>query len=148
MGDPFLSKKGSTRISVPISTVGIKIRGLTRFLDAGGHLTQNDCRYASLTTHPPIMAAAVVPRPLWCPTPGEAACNNQPELGGNPLIILAKKIDPNATFRVVSCIYILYDLTCLIWLKNSTHSLSYMAYRCITVLTNKTPYLSSVFTTV
>jgi hypothetical protein len=55
---------------------------------------------------------------------------------------------PNATFRVVSCIYILYDLTYLIWLKNSTHSLSYMAYRCITVLTNKTPYLSSVFTTV
>jgi hypothetical protein len=44
-------------------------------------------------------------------------------------------------------IYILYDLTCLIWLKNSTHSLSYMAYRCITVLINKTPYLSSVFTT-
>jgi hypothetical protein len=67
---------------------------------------------------------------------------------GGPLIILSKKIAPNAIFRVVSCLCILCDLTCLIWLKNSTHSLSYMAYRCITVFTNKTPYLSSVFTTV
>jgi hypothetical protein len=30
-------------------------------------------------------------------------------------------------------VYILYDLACLILLKNSTHSLSYMAYRCFAV---------------
>ena len=55
-------------------------------------------------------------------------------IGGGPLIILAKnKFAPNAIFRVVSCLYILYDLTCLILLKNSTHSLSYMAYRCFAV---------------
>ncbi len=44
-----------------------------------------------------------------------------------------KKIAPNAIFRVVSCLYILYDLTCLIWLKNFTHSYSYKAYHWITV---------------
>ena len=49
------------------------------------------------------------------------------ELGG-PLIILAKnKFAPNAIFRVVSCLCILCDLTCLISLKNSTHSRSYEA---------------------
>jgi len=54
---------------------------------------------------------------------------------GGPLIILAKnKFAPNAIFRVVSCLHILYDLTCLILLKKYTHSLSYMAYRCFAVL--------------
>jgi len=48
------------------------------------------------------------------------------DITGGPLIILAKnKFAPNAIFRNVSCLYILYDLTCLILLKKSTHSLSY-----------------------
>ncbi len=52
-------------------------------------------------------------------------------LVGGPVLKLAKKkYAPNAIFRVVSCLYILYDLTCSIWWKNSTHSLSYMAYCC------------------
>jgi hypothetical protein len=47
---------------------------------------------------------------------------------GGPLIILAKnKFAPNAIFKVVSCLCILCDLTCLISLKNSTHSRSYEA---------------------
>ena len=49
---------------------------------------------------------------------------------GSGIEIGKKKYAPNAIFRVVSCLYILYDLTCSIWWKNSTHSLSYMAYRC------------------
>ena len=58
------------------------------------------------------------------------------EIGG-PLIILAKnKFAPNVIFRVVSCLCILCDLTCLISLKNSTHSHSYEAYRCFSVFTN------------
>ena len=45
---------------------------------------------------------------------------------GGPVLKLAKnKFAPNAIFRVVTCLCILYDLTCLISLKNSTHSLSY-----------------------
>ena len=58
------------------------------------------------------------------------------EVGG-PVIILAKnKFAPNAIFRVVSCLYILYDLTYSFLWKNSNHSLSYMAYRCFVVFTN------------
>ncbi len=49
---------------------------------------------------------------------------------GSGIKIGKKKYAPNAIFRVVSCLYILYDLTCSIWWKNSTHSLSYMAYHC------------------
>jgi len=53
---------------------------------------------------------------------------------GGPVLKLAKiKFAPNAIFRVVSCLYKLYDLTYLILLKNSTHSLSYMAYHCFAV---------------
>jgi hypothetical protein len=52
---------------------------------------------------------------------------------GGPVLKLAKEIAPTSTFRVVSCLYILYDLTCSIWLKNSTHSHSYKAYRCFTM---------------
>ncbi len=52
---------------------------------------------------------------------------------GSGIKIGKKKIAPNAIFRVVSCLYILYDLTCSIWLKNSTHSHSYKAYCCFTV---------------
>ncbi len=48
-------------------------------------------------------------------------------------IKIGKKKIPNTIFRVVSCLYILYDLTYSIWLKNSTHSHSYNAYRCFTV---------------
>ncbi len=54
------------------------------------------------------------------------------QLGG-PVLKSAKKIAPNAIIRVVSCLYILYDLTCSIWLKKSTHSLSYKAYHFFTV---------------
>ncbi len=36
-----------------------------------------------------------------------------------------KNFAPNVIFRVVSCLYILYDLTYSFLLKNSTHSLSY-----------------------
>jgi hypothetical protein len=53
---------------------------------------------------------------------------------GGPVLKSAEKIAPNAVFRVVSCLYILYDLTCSIWLKNSTHSHSNKAYRCFTVI--------------
>ena len=42
-------------------------------------------------------------------------------------IKIGKIIAPNAIFRVVSCLYILYDLTCSIWWQNSTYSLSYEA---------------------
>ena len=38
-----------------------------------------------------------------------------------------KKFAPNAIFRVLSCLYILYDLTFSIWLNNSTRSHSYEA---------------------
>ncbi len=48
-------------------------------------------------------------------------------------IKIGEKNAPNAIFRVVSCLYILYDLTCLIWLQNSTHSHSYKAYHCFTM---------------
>ena len=48
-------------------------------------------------------------------------------------IKIGKKFAPNAIFRVSSCLYILFDLTCSIWLKNSTHSHSYKAYCCFTV---------------
>ncbi len=52
---------------------------------------------------------------------------------GGLVLKSVKKNSPNAIFRVVSCLYILYDLTSSIWLKNSTHSYSYKAYRCFTV---------------
>ncbi len=52
---------------------------------------------------------------------------------GSGIKIVEKEIAPNTIFRVVSCLYILYDLTCSIWLKNSTHSHSYKAYYCFTV---------------
>ncbi len=55
------------------------------------------------------------------------------EVGG-PVLKLAKiKFTPNAIFRVVSCLYILYDLTYSFLWKNSNHSLSYKVYRCFTV---------------
>ena len=44
-----------------------------------------------------------------------------------------KKIAPKAIVRVVSGMYILYDLTCSIWLKKMTQSLSYKACHCFTV---------------
>jgi hypothetical protein len=54
-------------------------------------------------------------------------------VGGPVLKLSKKKIAPNAIFRVVSCLYILYDLTCSIWLKKSTHSHSYKADHCFTM---------------
>ena len=62
-----------------------------------------------------------------------ATAAGAPTLGGPELKLAKIKFAPNAIFRVVSCLYILYDLTCLILLKKSTHSLSYMAYRCFAV---------------
>jgi hypothetical protein len=53
---------------------------------------------------------------------------------GSGIKIGGKKIALNAIFRVVSCLYIIYDLTCSILLKTSTHSHSYKAYCCFTVL--------------
>jgi hypothetical protein len=52
---------------------------------------------------------------------------------GDPVLKLAKKNAPNAIFRVVSCLYTLNDLTCSVWLKKTTHSHSYKAYRCFTM---------------
>jgi hypothetical protein len=53
---------------------------------------------------------------------------------GGPVLKLAKiKFAPNAIFRVVSCLYILYDLTYSFLWRNSNHSLSYKVYRCFTV---------------
>ena len=52
---------------------------------------------------------------------------------GGPELKLSKKIAPNAIFRVVSCLYILHDLTYSFCWKNSTHSLSYKVYCCFTV---------------
>jgi hypothetical protein len=52
---------------------------------------------------------------------------------GSGIKIVKKNVAPNAIFRVVSCLYILYDLTYSFWCKNSTHSLSYKVYRCFTV---------------
>ncbi len=54
---------------------------------------------------------------------------------GGPVLKLAKiKFAPNAIFRVVSCLYILYDLTYSFLWKNSNHSLSYkIIYCCFTV---------------
>jgi hypothetical protein len=51
------------------------------------------------------------------------------EVGGPALKLAKKKFAPNAIFKVGSCLYILYDLTSSILLKNSTHSCSYEAYR-------------------
>ena len=49
----------------------------------------------------------------------------------------AHKIDnffaPNIIFRVGSCIYMLYDLTCQVWLKNSIHNQSYGVLCCSSV---------------
>ena len=57
-----------------------------------------------------------------------------PKLVGGPVLKLAKiTFAPNAIFRVVSCLYILYDLTYSFLWKNSNHSLSYKVYRCFTV---------------
>jgi len=43
---------------------------------------------------------------------------------GGPVLKLAKiKFAPNAIFRVVSCLYILYDLTYSFLWKKSNHSL-------------------------
>jgi hypothetical protein len=62
------------------------------------------------------------------------------KIGGPAIILTKNKIAPNAIFRVVSCLYILYDLTCLILLRNSTHSLIYIwltvASRCILLVTD------------
>ena len=59
---------------------------------------------------------------------------------GGPLIILAKnKFAPNAIFRVVSCLYTLYDLTCLILLKNPPTALVIwltVALRCFLLVTD------------
>jgi hypothetical protein len=44
---------------------------------------------------------------------------------GSGIKIGQKKVAPNAIFRVVSCSYILYDLTRSFLVKKSTHSLSY-----------------------
>jgi hypothetical protein len=47
------------------------------------------------------------------------------QVGGPLLKSSKKKFAPNVIFRVVSCLYILYDLTYSFLWKNSTHSLSY-----------------------
>jgi hypothetical protein len=44
---------------------------------------------------------------------------------GGPLEKSFKKIAPNIIFSVGSCICMLYDLTCQVSLKKSTHSQSY-----------------------
>ncbi len=63
-------------------------------------------------------------------TPRPTAQQSPPSGRGSGIKIGEKKIAQNAIFRVVSCLYILYDLTCLIWLKKSTHSHSFKAYHC------------------
>ncbi len=60
-------------------------------------------------------------------------CDRLLSLGG-PVLKLAKiKFAPNAIFRVLSCLYILYDLTYSFLWKNSNHSLNYKVYHCFTV---------------
>jgi hypothetical protein len=41
---------------------------------------------------------------------------------------------PNIIFRVGSCIYMPNDLTCQVWLNNSTHTQSYGVNHCSSVL--------------
>jgi hypothetical protein len=45
---------------------------------------------------------------------------------GGPAIKLSNFFwAPNIIFSVGSCMYILYDLTCQVWMENSTHNQSY-----------------------
>ncbi len=87
------------------------------------------CRsYHKQETQPKVWSCTIKaghndsPKSIMC-TPHEVI------LGGPALKLAKKKFAPNAIFKVGSCLYILYDLTSSILLKNSTHSCSYEAYR-------------------
>ncbi len=75
-----------------------------------------------------LAASALVASALAASVPAaHVSANVQALQLGGPVLKLAKKFGPNAIFRVASCLYILYDLTCSSWWQNPTHSLSYEA---------------------
>ncbi len=103
---------GSTSDEEPIASMKPKQKKKTKTIT----------KSATINNLPPNKAIA-----------GMSTASTNNKIGGPVLKSVKKKFAPNAIFRVVSCLYILYDLTCSIWLKNSTNSHSYKAYHCFTV---------------